>query len=75
MRLLVCDLGAVAAQYKHELKSHLKKKFKCVLEGIAKAGEQRPLNEIYTELLITERGSGEVNKEHEVRLKIGRAHV
>uniref|UniRef100_A0A8C5ATI1 NACHT domain-containing protein n=1 Tax=Gadus morhua TaxID=8049 RepID=A0A8C5ATI1_GADMO len=60
--------GAVAAQYKHELKSHLKKKFKCVLEGIAKAGEQRPLNEIYTELLITERGSGEVNKEHEVRL-------
>uniref|UniRef100_A0A8C5FLV0 NACHT domain-containing protein n=1 Tax=Gadus morhua TaxID=8049 RepID=A0A8C5FLV0_GADMO len=68
MRLLVCDLGAVAAQYQHKLKSHLKKKFQCVLEGIAKAGEQRPLNEIYTELLITERGSGEVNKEHEVRL-------
>ncbi|CAL8305825.1 unnamed protein product [Boreogadus saida] len=60
--------GAVAAQYQHKLKSHLKKKFQCVLEGIAKAGEQRPLNEIYTELLITERGSGEVNKEHEVRL-------
>ncbi|CAL8400436.1 unnamed protein product, partial [Gadus morhua 'NCC'] len=54
-----------AVQCQHKLKSHLKKKFQCVFEGIAKAGGQRPLNEIYTELLITERGSGEVNKEHE----------
>ncbi|CAL8400202.1 unnamed protein product [Gadus morhua 'NCC'] len=60
--------GAVAFQWQHELKAHLKKKFYCVFEGIARAGEQRPLNEIYTELFITERGSGEVNKEHEVRL-------
>ncbi|CAL8397815.1 unnamed protein product [Arctogadus glacialis] len=60
--------GAAAVQFQHKLKSHLKKKFQCVLEGIAKAGGQRPLNEIYTELLITERGSGEVNKEHEIRL-------
>ncbi|XP_059901316.1 NACHT, LRR and PYD domains-containing protein 12-like isoform X4 [Gadus macrocephalus] len=60
--------GAVAVQWQHELKAHLKKKFQCVFEGIARAGEQRPLNEIYTELFITERGSGEVNKEHEVRL-------
>ncbi|XP_056440036.1 NACHT, LRR and PYD domains-containing protein 3-like [Gadus chalcogrammus] len=60
--------GAAAVQCQHELKAHLKKKFQCVLEGIARAGGQRPLNEIYTELLITERGSGEVNKEHEVRL-------
>uniref|UniRef100_A0A8C5B9X9 NACHT domain-containing protein n=2 Tax=Gadus morhua TaxID=8049 RepID=A0A8C5B9X9_GADMO len=60
--------GAVAVQWQHELKAHLKKKFHCVFEGIARAGEQRPLNEIYTELFITERGSGEVNKEHEVRL-------
>ncbi|CAL8319874.1 unnamed protein product [Boreogadus saida] len=58
--------GAVAVHCQHELKAHLKKKFHCVIEGIAKAGEQRPLNEIYTELFITERGSGEVNKEHEV---------
>uniref|UniRef100_A0A8C4ZX90 NACHT domain-containing protein n=1 Tax=Gadus morhua TaxID=8049 RepID=A0A8C4ZX90_GADMO len=68
MFLLVWDLGAVAVQWQHELKAHLKKKFHCVFEGIARAGEQRPLNEIYTELFITERGSGEVNKEHEVRL-------
>ncbi|CAL8399461.1 unnamed protein product [Gadus morhua 'NCC'] len=57
--------GAVAVQWQHELKAHLKKKFYCVFEGIARAGEQRPLNEIYTELFITERGSGEVNMEHE----------
>ncbi|XP_059901539.1 NACHT, LRR and PYD domains-containing protein 12-like [Gadus macrocephalus] len=62
------DLGAVGVQWQHELKAHLKKKFYCVFEGIARAGEQRPLNEIYTELFITERGSGEVNKEHEVSL-------
>ncbi|XP_056440512.1 NLR family CARD domain-containing protein 3-like isoform X2 [Gadus chalcogrammus] len=60
--------GAVAVQWQHELKAHLKKKFYCVFEGIARAGEQRPLNEIYTELFITRRGSGEVNMEHEVRL-------
>ena len=69
MFLLVWDLGAVVVQWQHELKAHLKKKFHCVFEGIAGAGEQRPLNEIYTELFITERGSGEVNKEHEVRLQ------
>ncbi|XP_030205597.1 NACHT, LRR and PYD domains-containing protein 12-like [Gadus morhua] len=68
MFLLVCDLGAVAVQWQHKLKVHLKKKFHCVFEGIARAGEQRPLNEIYTELFITRRGSGEVNMEHEVRL-------
>ncbi|KAL6119008.1 uncharacterized protein ACO6RY_03675 [Pungitius sinensis] len=50
-----------------ELKSNLKKKFQCVFEGIAKAGDPTLLNEIYTELYITEGGTAEVNKEHEVR--------
>uniref|UniRef100_A0AAQ4PZT4 B30.2/SPRY domain-containing protein n=1 Tax=Gasterosteus aculeatus aculeatus TaxID=481459 RepID=A0AAQ4PZT4_GASAC len=50
-----------------ELKSNLKKKFRCVFEGIAKAGKPSLLNEIYTELYITEGGTAEVNKEHEVR--------
>ncbi|XP_030235607.1 NLR family CARD domain-containing protein 3-like [Gadus morhua] len=59
---------SVASECQHKIKSHLKKKTQCVFEGIAKAGESRPLHEIYTELYITERGSGEVNKEHEVRL-------
>uniref|UniRef100_A0A7N6AKG7 B30.2/SPRY domain-containing protein n=1 Tax=Anabas testudineus TaxID=64144 RepID=A0A7N6AKG7_ANATE len=50
-----------------ELKSILKKKFQCVFEGIAKAGNPTLLNQIYTELYITEGGTGEVNDEHEVR--------
>ncbi|XP_032412063.1 NLR family CARD domain-containing protein 3-like isoform X1 [Xiphophorus hellerii] len=49
------------------LKSSLKKKFQCVFEGIAKAGSPTLLNQIYTELYITEGGTGEVNDEHEVR--------
>ncbi|XP_068584808.1 NLR family CARD domain-containing protein 3-like isoform X1 [Cebidichthys violaceus] len=50
-----------------ELKSNLKKKFQCVFEGIAKAGNLTLLNQIYTELYITEGGTAEVNYEHEVR--------
>uniref|UniRef100_A0A3Q1IY23 FISNA domain-containing protein n=1 Tax=Anabas testudineus TaxID=64144 RepID=A0A3Q1IY23_ANATE len=50
-----------------ELKSNLKKKFQCVFEGIAKSGNPTLLNQIYTELYITEGGTGEVNDEHEVR--------
>ncbi|KAL4007558.1 hypothetical protein ACER0C_001410 [Sarotherodon galilaeus] len=48
-------------------KCNLKKKFQCVFEGIAKPGTRTTLNEIYTELCITEGGTGEVNTEHEVR--------
>ncbi|XP_055021228.1 NACHT, LRR and PYD domains-containing protein 4E-like [Boleophthalmus pectinirostris] len=50
-----------------KLKSNLQQKFKCVFEGIAKAGHPTPLNQIYTELYITEGGPSEVNQEHEVR--------
>uniref|UniRef100_A0AAQ4REM1 B30.2/SPRY domain-containing protein n=1 Tax=Gasterosteus aculeatus aculeatus TaxID=481459 RepID=A0AAQ4REM1_GASAC len=50
-----------------ELKSDLKRKFQCVFEGIAKAGNPTLLNEIYTELYITEGGTADVNVEHEVR--------
>uniref|UniRef100_A0A3B5QJC9 B30.2/SPRY domain-containing protein n=1 Tax=Xiphophorus maculatus TaxID=8083 RepID=A0A3B5QJC9_XIPMA len=42
-------------------------KFQSVFEGIAKAGSPTLLNQIYTELYITEGGTGEVNDEHEVR--------
>uniref|UniRef100_A0A8C4HE03 NACHT domain-containing protein n=1 Tax=Dicentrarchus labrax TaxID=13489 RepID=A0A8C4HE03_DICLA len=51
----------------HKLKSNLKKKFQCVFEGIAKAGNPTLLNQIYTELYITEGGTAEVNDEHEIR--------
>ncbi|XP_076598797.1 NLR family CARD domain-containing protein 3-like [Chaetodon auriga] len=50
-----------------KLKSNLKEKFQCVFEGIAKAGNPTLLNQIYTDLHITEGGTGEVNDEHEVR--------
>uniref|UniRef100_I3KSQ6 NACHT domain-containing protein n=3 Tax=Oreochromis niloticus TaxID=8128 RepID=I3KSQ6_ORENI len=50
-----------------KLKSKLKKKFQCVFEGIAKAGNPTLLNQIYTELYITEGGTAEVNDEHELR--------
>ncbi|KAI5090912.1 NACHT, LRR and PYD domains-containing protein 12 isoform X3 [Silurus meridionalis] len=48
-------------------KSSLREKFKRVNEGISQHGSSALLNEIYTELYITEGWSGDVNKEHEVR--------
>ncbi|CAL8290787.1 unnamed protein product [Lota lota] len=41
--------------------------FWCVIDGIAKEGQPTGLNEFNTELFITQRGSGKVSKEHEVR--------
>ncbi|XP_033971981.1 LOW QUALITY PROTEIN: NACHT, LRR and PYD domains-containing protein 3-like [Trematomus bernacchii] len=53
---------------KRKLKSTLKERFQCVFEGIAKAGNPTLLNQICTELYITEGGgSAGVNDEHEVR--------
>ncbi|XP_033182253.1 NLR family CARD domain-containing protein 3-like [Anabas testudineus] len=57
----------ITSVYHRKFKSKLKKKFQCVFEGIAKAGNPTLLNQIYTELYITEGGTGEVNDEHEVR--------
>ncbi|KAK7944629.1 hypothetical protein WMY93_000357 [Mugilogobius chulae] len=51
-----------------KLKSDLQQRFSRVFEGVAKAGDSAPLNQIYTELYITEGGASEVNQEHEVRL-------
>ncbi|XP_050962281.1 NACHT, LRR and PYD domains-containing protein 3 [Labeo rohita] len=48
-------------------KTNLMKKFQCLHEGTAKQGNPILLNEIYTELYITESNSGEINKQHEVR--------
>ncbi|XP_078140873.1 protein NLRC3-like [Centroberyx gerrardi] len=55
-----------------KLKSNLKEKFQCLFEGIAKAGNPTLLNQIYTELHITEGESGEVNDEHEGVAGIGK---
>ncbi|KAL1260233.1 hypothetical protein QQF64_008060 [Cirrhinus molitorella] len=48
-------------------RSNLKRKCQCLNEGIAKHGNPTLLNEIYTELYITESESGEISNEHEVR--------
>ncbi|XP_042287590.1 NLR family CARD domain-containing protein 3-like [Thunnus maccoyii] len=56
-----------AGRCQRKLKSNLKKRFQCVFEGIAKAGNPTLLNQIYTELYITEGGTAEVNDENEVR--------
>ncbi|XP_014838966.1 PREDICTED: protein NLRC3-like isoform X10 [Poecilia mexicana] len=50
-----------------ELKEHLKKKLQRLSEGVAEPGNQTFLNQIYTELHITEGLTREVNQEHEVR--------
>ncbi|XP_072291805.1 protein NLRC3-like [Eucyclogobius newberryi] len=51
----------------HKVKSKLQQRFECVFEGIAKAGNRTLLNQIYTELYITEGEVTEVNMEHEIR--------
>ncbi|XP_050960320.1 protein NLRC3 [Labeo rohita] len=50
----------------HQLKCSLKK-YQCVFEGIAKQGDSALLNNIYTDLYITQGCSERVNTEHEVR--------
>ncbi|XP_072562580.1 NACHT, LRR and PYD domains-containing protein 3-like [Paramormyrops kingsleyae] len=54
-------------QCHHRIKCNLKQKFEYLFEGKAKEGQPTLLNEIYTELYITEGGTGAVNDEHEVR--------
>ncbi|XP_056303833.1 NACHT, LRR and PYD domains-containing protein 3 [Danio aesculapii] len=53
--------------HQKKLKSRLKEKYHKISEGLSSYGGATCLNEIYTELYITEGGSGEVNNEHEVR--------
>uniref|UniRef100_A0A8C9Z5P5 B30.2/SPRY domain-containing protein n=1 Tax=Sander lucioperca TaxID=283035 RepID=A0A8C9Z5P5_SANLU len=57
----------LAAGGKRKLKSKLNKKFQCVFEGVAKAGNPTLLNQMFTEIYITKGGTAEVNDEHEVR--------
>ncbi|KAK2855411.1 hypothetical protein Q7C36_007280 [Tachysurus vachellii] len=63
----VPELEELASVYQTKLKSKLREKFKRINEGISQHGSSALLNEIYTELYITEGWSGDVNNEHEVR--------
>ncbi|XP_053494550.1 NACHT, LRR and PYD domains-containing protein 12-like isoform X2 [Ictalurus furcatus] len=58
---------AAVNEFQKKFKVNLMKKFQC-LNGVMINSENRTLlNEIYTELYITEGNSGDINKEHEVR--------
>ncbi|KAK7118085.1 hypothetical protein R3I94_021810 [Phoxinus phoxinus] len=59
--------AGVSHEVLNTFRSKLMKKFKCLNEGTAKQGNPTLLNEIYTELYITEGDSGEISNEHEVR--------
>ncbi|XP_049329407.1 NLR family CARD domain-containing protein 3-like [Astyanax mexicanus] len=61
------DQSSAETKYCENFKLNLKKKFQCLHEVITNQENTKLLNEIYTELYITEGGSGEINKEHEVR--------
>uniref|UniRef100_A0A8C1XSP6 NACHT domain-containing protein n=1 Tax=Cyprinus carpio TaxID=7962 RepID=A0A8C1XSP6_CYPCA len=64
---LVDTLKELIFIHQRQLKSNLKQKYQCVFEGIAKQGDSTLLNNIYTDLYITQGGSEQVNTEHEVR--------
>ncbi|XP_060760355.1 NACHT, LRR and PYD domains-containing protein 12-like [Neoarius graeffei] len=54
-------------EFQKKFRLNLMKKFQCLNGVIIKQENRVLLNEIYTELYITEGDSGDVNKEHEVR--------
>ncbi len=67
--LLICNFFTFFScqLFQSRFKSNLMKKFQRLYEGTTKQGSPALLNEIYTELYITESESGEISNEHEVR--------
>ncbi|KAI5087423.1 NLR family CARD domain-containing protein 3 isoform X17, partial [Silurus meridionalis] len=58
--------SAVVDEFQKRYKFNLKKKFQCINGVIVNQDHRTLLNEIYTELYITEGDSGDINKEHEI---------
>nr|XP_055043989.1 NACHT, LRR and PYD domains-containing protein 12 isoform X1 [Misgurnus anguillicaudatus]XP_055043990.1 NACHT, LRR and PYD domains-containing protein 12 isoform X1 [Misgurnus anguillicaudatus]XP_055043991.1 NACHT, LRR and PYD domains-containing protein 12 isoform X1 [Misgurnus anguillicaudatus] len=56
-----------AMEQQKEYKSRLKEKFLCFQHDLSRQTHPKLLNDIFTELYITEGESDDVNKEHEVR--------
>ncbi|KAM9723730.1 uncharacterized protein ACNS7B_019035 [Menidia menidia] len=59
--------GTAAARGQRKLKAHLKTKYESVFEGTFKAGKPASLNQIFTDLYVTEGESADIKNEHEVR--------
>ncbi|XP_049333111.1 NACHT, LRR and PYD domains-containing protein 9 isoform X1 [Astyanax mexicanus] len=59
--------STLAPACQRELKSKLRDKYQILNEGISGHVKSALLNEIYTELYITEGDGGDVNQEHEVK--------
>ncbi|XP_053345657.1 NLR family CARD domain-containing protein 3-like [Clarias gariepinus] len=59
--------SAAVNKFQKKFRLNLMKKFECVNGVIINQKNRTLLNEIYTELYITEGDSGDINKEHEVR--------
>ncbi|XP_049324841.1 NLR family CARD domain-containing protein 3-like [Astyanax mexicanus] len=57
----------LAPACQQKLKSKLREKYQRINEGISAQVKSALLNEIYTELFITEGGGGDINQEHEVK--------
>ncbi|XP_060760398.1 NACHT, LRR and PYD domains-containing protein 12-like isoform X1 [Neoarius graeffei] len=71
-KIFITDTGhapesAAGNEFQKKFKINLMKKFQCLNEVMIKQENRVLLNEIYTELYITEGDSGDVSKEHEVR--------
>ncbi|XP_060760276.1 NACHT, LRR and PYD domains-containing protein 3-like isoform X2 [Neoarius graeffei] len=71
-KIFITDAGhapesPAVKEFQKKFRLNLKEKFQCLNGGMIKPENQVLLNEIYTELYITEGDSGDINKEHEVR--------
>ncbi|XP_027874819.1 NACHT, LRR and PYD domains-containing protein 3 isoform X2 [Xiphophorus couchianus] len=67
MKRVHLQVKDIVGQYQPDLKESLKMKFQNLSEGVAEPGNKTVLNQIYTELHITEGLTREVSQEHEVR--------
>ncbi|XP_056329227.1 NACHT, LRR and PYD domains-containing protein 12 [Danio aesculapii] len=61
------SIALLPKEIQEAIQSDLRRRFQCLHEGLSKHSVLIPLNEIYTELYITEGEGGELNNEHEIR--------